>query len=241
MERANSGRTEVREYRSSTVRFRGCAVKVVAVVNQKGGAGKTTTTMNLAGVSAESSRVLVVDVDPQQSATWWATTAGDGLPFDFADETDSAFLAGIRSLPYQFVYVDTPGSLTDTAVLSTVLEAADFVVIPTEPEALCIPPMVRTIKSLVEPKKVPYRVLLSKVDMRIAGQLEEAEALIDELGLPRFRRPIRKYKVHADAPVTGAVATRYPESRQTFKAIDDYRAVSLELMAMWAAASESRT
>lgn len=214
-------------------------MKVVAVVNQKGGAGKTTTTMNLAAVSADSSRVLVVDVDPQQSATWWATTAGEGLPFDFAQETDPAFLASIRSLPYEFVFVDTPGSLSDTAVLSTVLDAADFVVVPTEPEALCIPPMVRTIKSLVEPKRIPFRVLLSKVDMRIAGQLEEAETLVDELKLPRFRRPIRKYKVHADAPVTGAVATTYAESRQTFKAIDDYRSVSLELMALWAAGSES--
>jgi chromosome partitioning protein len=215
-------------------------MKVVAVVNQKGGAGKTTTTMNLAAVASEGSRVLVVDVDPQQSATWWATTAGDSLPFDFAEETDPAFLSAIRSLPYEFVFVDTPGSLSDTAVLSTVLDAADFVVVPTEPEALCVPPMVRTIKTLVEPKRIPFRVLLSKVDMRVAGQLEEAESLIDEMRLPRFKRPIRKYKAHADAPVTGAVATTYAESRQTFKAIDDYRAVSLEMMMMWVAISESR-
>jgi chromosome partitioning protein len=114
-------------------------MRVVAVVNQKGGAGKTTTTMNLAAVAAASSRVLVVDVDPQQSATWWATTAGDELPFDFADETDPGFLSAIRSLPYEFVFVDTPGSLSDTAVLSTVLDAADFVVVPTEPGALCVP------------------------------------------------------------------------------------------------------
>jgi chromosome partitioning protein len=215
-------------------------MKVVAVVNQKGGAGKTTTTMNLAAMAAESSRVLVVDVDPQQSATWWATTAGDELPFDFAEETDPTFLAAVRSLPYDFVFIDTPGSLSDAAVLSTVLDAADFVIIPTEPEALCIPPMVRTITTLVEPKRVPFRVLLSKVDMRIVGQLDEVEALIDSMKLPRFRRPIRKYKAHADAPVTGTVATTYLESRQTFKAIDDYRAVSLELMAMWAAGSESQ-
>jgi len=214
-------------------------MKVVAVVNQKGGAGKTTTTMNLAAVASEGSRVLVVDVDPQQSATWWATTAGDSLPFDFAEETDPAFLSAIRSLPYEFVFVDTPGSLSDTAVLSTVLDAADFVVVPTEPEALCMPPMVRTIKTLVEPKRIPFRLLLSKVDMRVAGQLEEAESLIDEMRLPRFKRTIRKYKAHADAPVTGAVATTYAESRQTFKAIDDYRAVSLEMMMMWVAISES--
>ena len=36
--------------------------------------------------------VLVVDVDPQQSTSWWATTAGDELPFDFAADTDVANL-----------------------------------------------------------------------------------------------------------------------------------------------------
>ena len=41
-------------------------MRVVSVINQKGGAGKSTTVMNLASVVAEHSRVLVVDVDPQR-------------------------------------------------------------------------------------------------------------------------------------------------------------------------------
>ncbi|MGV8970712.1 MAG: ParA family protein [Rhodoglobus sp.] len=212
-------------------------MKLVAVTNQKGGAGKTTTTMNLAAIAAANSRVLVVDVDPQQSTTWWASTAGDSLPFDFADNTDVATLARLRDLPFDVIFVDTPGNLTDSRILESVLSVADFAIIPTEAEALCIPPMVRTIRTLVEPSGTPFRVLLSKIDMRIPGQLEDAEALVDSLGLPRFARAIRKYKIHADAPIEGTVVTQYPESRQTSKAIDDYRAVALELMTIWAHAN----
>lgn len=209
-------------------------MKLVAVTNQKGGAGKTTTTMNLAAIAAENSRVLVVDVDPQQSVTWWATTADQSLPFDFAPETDASNLSRLRSLPFDVIFVDTPGNLTDSKILASVLSVADFAIIPTEPEALCIPPMVRTIRTLIEPSETPYRVLLSKIDMRVPRQLEDAEALIDSLSVPRFSRAIRKYKIHSDAPIDGKVVTQYAESRQTAKAIDDYRAVALELMTIWA-------
>ncbi len=45
-------------------------MRVIAIVNQKGGCGKTTTTVNLAGaLAAEGHRVLVVDMDPQAHAT----------------------------------------------------------------------------------------------------------------------------------------------------------------------------
>jgi chromosome partitioning protein len=45
-------------------------MRVIAIVNQKGGCGKTTSTVNLAGcLAAEGARVLVVDLDPQAHAT----------------------------------------------------------------------------------------------------------------------------------------------------------------------------
>ena len=65
-------------------------MRIVAVLNQKGGVGKSNVVMNLAAVAADHSRVLVVDTDHlQRTASDWAETAEKNerpLPFDFTDE-----------------------------------------------------------------------------------------------------------------------------------------------------------
>jgi chromosome partitioning protein len=56
------------------------AMRTVAIVNQKGGCGKTTTTVNLAGcLAGDGARVLVVDMDPQAHATLALGVDADAL------------------------------------------------------------------------------------------------------------------------------------------------------------------
>jgi chromosome partitioning protein len=57
-------------WRSRSKRLGGDVMRVIAIVNQKGGCGKTTSTVNLAGaLAADGNRVLIVDMDPQAHAT----------------------------------------------------------------------------------------------------------------------------------------------------------------------------
>ena len=56
------------------------AAKIISITNQKGGAGKSTTTMLLAGGFARKHlRVFVADADKQRTATRWAKEAPDHL------------------------------------------------------------------------------------------------------------------------------------------------------------------
>lgn len=199
-------------------------MRILAVANQKGGVGKTTVTMQLGAVLSRRFRVLVVDIDPQRSTVWWAQNTATLLPFDFAGNQPVSVLAGIRELhaEYDFVIVDTPGSLEDTKILEAVLDVADFVLVPLTPEALALEPTIRTIDRLIEPRGLRHAVVLNRIDTRVPGQLPRWQAMLDSTyGVPRLASSLRQFAALTEAPVRGTLVTTMPDNRRTAGAIVD--------------------
>ncbi|MBW4696960.1 MAG: ParA family protein [Aphanocapsa lilacina HA4352-LM1] len=206
--------------------------RILVVLNGKGGVGKTTTAVNLAAALAENRRVLLVDADPQGSASWWVERNPTGLGFDVAQETAPQLLSNLRSLEdYAVVVVDTPPALASEA-LAAVVPVADYLVLPTPPAPMDLAVLVETVRRAVVPTGVAHRVLLTRVDPRSVGEALEAQNTLTEVGIPAFHTFIRAYKAHERAALEGLPITRW-RGKNAREAEADYRRVVDELHRDW--------
>lgn len=112
-------------------------IRVFAILSQKGGAGKSTLTMQLAGGLAHTGRkVTVLDLDPQQTSLRWASSAPEATPFPaavVAAESTGLRDAVKRALKLgELVLLDCPPSIEHPATLAA-LDQADLVLVPVVP------------------------------------------------------------------------------------------------------------
>lgn len=206
-------------------------MRIVTVANGKGGVGKSTTTVNLAGILGEKMRVLVVDSDPQESATWWMERSeGAGQAVEVVQETDPKMLGRVREVgSYDVVLVDTRPALRAEA-LGAVIGASDYVVLPSPPAPMDVVALIETVRHEVQPSGVRHRVLLTRVDARSRGEAEEARGALEAAGIPVFDNLIREYKAHRTASLLGIPISRLG-LRRGRNAEDDYRRVADEVLA----------
>ncbi len=85
---------------------------VVITTSHKGGSGKTTITSNLAAAAAkEGHKVLMLNLDPQQSLRhWWEVRPGDNPAMLDKDPapTDLVATVGAAAKSFDWIFVDTP-------------------------------------------------------------------------------------------------------------------------------------
>jgi chromosome partitioning protein len=203
---------------------------VVAVMNGKGGVGKSTLALGLCAYTAHTHGTgLLVDCDPQ--GTSYEITGLLADPgYEVMHELDASQLDKIRRLRgYDLIVVDCPGSLEGHDVLAAVLACTDFALIPYDHEVTSLPATVKTAH-FAAARGVPCAVVVNNVDPRLgAAHLLDAWARLDDLGVPHFRTAIRRYRVWSTSLAAGVPITRYA-GHHARDARDDLAAVMTELL-----------
>jgi chromosome partitioning protein len=206
---------------------------VIAVANQKGGCGKTTLAMNLAGVLAGEGgmKILLMDADPQASAQQWAMRSGDnGVGFEVMTHPHEDIHRKVRDMSrkgYDVVIIDCPpgasqsstGKDSQTSISRMAILAADLVLVPVRPSMLDylashqLLPLLKDVGTLKENQKVlivvngkpPGKTRTGAEALTVAEQVFQA----DGLDVQVLQTEITTRQAYVLAPTVGKTVTDY--------------------------------
>jgi chromosome partitioning protein len=179
---------------------------IVTVASFKGGVGKTTTAVHLAAYLQNMKPTLLIDGDPNRSATGWSKRGG--LPFRVIDERQAARFAK----DFEHIVIDTEAR-PEREDLEALASGCDLLVIPTTPDALALDALMQTVAELDSLGADRYRVLLTMVPPKPSRDGLEARALIEEAKLPIFRSEVRRMVAFQKAALAGVPVFEVVEAR----------------------------
>ena len=114
--------------------------KLIIVTNQKGGAGKTTAAVHLAGTAVRRGfKTLLIDADKQGTATKWVAQAEDGQPHKIRvmglAMAEAKIAQEVKQYvdDYDIIFVDCPPSV-DSPIPQVMLMIADLAIVPIVPK-----------------------------------------------------------------------------------------------------------
>lgn len=127
-------------------------MRVITLVTQKGGSGKSVLTFCLAVAAQQAGkRVLILDMDPQGTSTAWYKDREAETPV-LAGIASSELAEAVRKAAdarYDFVFIDTPGR--DEPVTTAAIRVADLCIVPCRPtsgDMKATPPTIATVNRL---------------------------------------------------------------------------------------------
>ena len=159
---------------------------IIAVVNQKGGTGKTTLAINLAAAFSDTDEVMLLDADPQGSAQTWAETQRkhrldvQRLQGRLTDEVT-------RQAPhYHWVIIDCPPGTSRTS--ADAVRAADLVLIPAKPGPFDVWAASDIVDAVIARQKASAGKPLAAFVVSMARQRTtlsaQVQAALEDYGLP---------------------------------------------------------
>ena len=202
---------------------------VIAVLNQKGGAGKTTIATHLArALQLAGADVLLVDSDPQGSARDWAAVRED-QPVPVVGIDRPTIERDLKRIAAKdFIVIDGAPQAADLAV--SAIKAASFILIPVQPSPYDIwatADLVDLVKQRIEVTdgKLQAAFVVSRAirGTRISAEVTDALA---GYGLPVLRSRVGQ---RVSYPGTAAAGTTVLDADPAGDAAAEIRALSAEL------------
>jgi chromosome partitioning protein len=203
---------------------------ILAVMSQKGGAGKTTLALNLSAAMAEAgTRVLLIDADPQQTAQDWAAVRDNPPPFQVVGLSKPVLHRDLpkMALDYQHVVID--GAPRNYEVARSAILAADMVLIPVQPSGADFWASRETVQLVQEAHGFKETQKSALVVSRRVGRTSLGRGISDALA--EFQMPIltastAQRVAYAETLTAG---TTVIESQPRGPAADEIRAILSEI------------
>lgn len=183
-------------------------MKVIAFLSQKGGAGKTTLAVHTAVAAHEAGiRVVLIDTDPQKSATVWGEARQDHAPVvATADVSELKRVLDVaRSDGMGLAIVDAAPHAAPAA--ASIARAADLVAIPCRPTAFDLAAVEGAVR-IVKAAGVKATFVLSACPFR-APEIAETRDALGSYGLSVAPVEITERRAFARAVASGRAVTEF--------------------------------
>ena len=208
-------------------------------MNQKGGSGKTTLVMQLAGsLARRGAKMLVVDADPQGTATRWAASAPDKIPFPAAVMSLSAAGGKVHrevakfAEDYTGILVDCPPAVDSPAPQSALL-IADLALVPVIPSPLDLWAAVG-IRKMIERMHdinggLQARLVINGLEPR-TSLAREVKEVLHEFGTALVRSALHHRAVYRQSAVFGGTVHNF--GAKAARAIEEVESLTDEVVTL---------
>ena len=179
---------------------------IISFINQKGGVGKTTLSINVAAhLASQGHKVLLIDADKQQSATVWASLREDA-PFQVVSMARDNLTKDTLKLASDFDHTIIDAPPHAEAISRACIIASDLVILPIEPSGLSswasdlTVEQIRQAQEFKETLKCGF-VVSRKIGKTVIGR--EIREMVNDTGIHIFDSDIQNRVAYAECLTMG--------------------------------------